>query len=68
MVWKLEGATIPFPTGCSGQSLDPTIMGMDAYKIAIGIMLVARASGRTGRFYAHAPRGSGCGVDYLQLN
>ena len=67
IVWRLENASTPFPAGCTSLSVTAATMGMDAYKIAIATMTVARVSGRAVRFFAHAPRDGGCGVDYVEL-
>jgi tetrahydromethanopterin S-methyltransferase subunit C len=67
-IWGLADATIPFPSGCAYLDLSPATMGMDAYKIAIATLLVARTTNRAVRFVAHGPRDGGCGVDYVQLN
>jgi tetrahydromethanopterin S-methyltransferase subunit C len=67
-IWGLADATVPFPSGCTSLDLSPATMGMDAYKIAIATLLVARTTNRAVRFYAHGPRDGGCGVDYVQLN
>jgi hypothetical protein len=42
-------------------------MGMDAYKMAVATLTAARLSGAKVRFFAHAERDNGCGVDYVQL-
>lgn len=68
IVWALNEATVPIPADCTRLSLTPVTMGMDAYKIAVATLLVARTTNRAVRFYAHAPRDGGCGVDYVQLN
>ena len=67
IVWSIADATIPFANGCAQLRLSPETMGMDSYKIAITIMLTAKVSKTRVRFYAHAPRDGGCGVDYIQL-
>jgi hypothetical protein len=67
IVWQLENASTPFPAGCTYLNVTSATMGLDAYKIAIATMTVARVSGRSVRFYAHAPRDGGCGVDYVEL-
>jgi len=67
-VWGLNEATVPFPAGCPYIYLTAATMGMDAYKIAVATLLVAKTTGRAVRFYAHAARDGGCGVDYVQLN
>jgi hypothetical protein len=41
-------------------------LGADTYKIAIAMMMMANASGTKVRFYAHAERDGGCGVDYVE--
>jgi hypothetical protein len=67
IVWCLDDAATPFPAGCPTIGLTAATMGMDSYKIAIATMLAARTSGRHVRFYAHAPRDTGCGVDYVEM-
>jgi hypothetical protein len=67
VVWRLDDATTPFPTGCTSIQLTPTTMGMDSYKIAVATMLAARTSGRRVRFFSHAPRDTGCGVDFVEM-
>jgi hypothetical protein len=67
-VWSLGGnSTVSFPQGCTSLLLTPGTMGMDAYKIAAATLLAAKVSGKRVRFFAHAPRDDGCGVDYVQL-
>ena len=68
IVWSLEEATVPFPADCPRIELTPETMGIDAYKMAMATLLVARVSRRAVRFYAHATWDGGCGVDYVQLN
>jgi hypothetical protein len=68
VIWGLVDSTIPFPAGCSQIRMTPTTMGVDSYKAAIAVMTAARLSNRPMRFYAHADRDGGCGVDYFQLN
>jgi hypothetical protein len=68
IVWGLNEATVPFPADCPRLYLTAATMGMDAYKIAVATLLVAKTTNRAVRFYAHAPRDGGCGVDYVQLN
>lgn len=68
IVWGLQDATVAFPADCPRIHLTAATMGMDAYKIAVATLLVARTTSRSVRFYAHASRDGGCGVDYVQLN
>jgi len=68
LVWGMTSPSIQFPSGCQSLTLTPATMGMDAYKIAVSTLLLARVTGRPVRFYAHASRDTGCGVDYIQLN
>lgn len=68
IVWSLQEAQLPLPAGCPYIKLTAATMGMDAYKIAVATLLMAKATGRAVRFYAHAARDGGCGVDYVQLN
>lgn len=42
-------------------------MGIDAYKLALGQLTTALAMRKRVRFYAHADRDGGCGVDYFEL-
>jgi hypothetical protein len=67
LVWSLTNPTVPFPAGCSSLVLTPGTMGWDSYKIAIATMTAARLSGNRIRFYAHAERDGGCGVDYVEM-
>jgi hypothetical protein len=67
LVSRLENASIGFPAGCTGLWLSPGTMGMDSYKIAAATLIAARVSNRSVRFFAHAPRDNGCGVDYVEL-
>lgn len=67
IVWGLQNATIPFPVGCTSIRLTPATMSMDSFKLAVGVMLTAQATNRKVKFYAHADRDGGCGVDYVEL-
>jgi len=67
IVWAIGDITVPFPQGCTNIVLSPTTMGIDAYKIAVATLTIGKIANRRIRFYAHAPRDSGCGVDYLQF-
>jgi hypothetical protein len=42
-------------------------MGIEAYKMAFATMTAAKIAGSRVRFYAHADRDGGCGVDYVEL-
>ena len=66
-VWALDDATVAFPAGCANLMLNPATMGLDAYKLAAAALIAAKVSGMRVRFYAHAPRDGGCGVDYVEL-
>jgi hypothetical protein len=66
-IWLSPGATTPMPTGCTQLVMSSATVGMDSYKIAIALMTTARVSGKKIRFYAHAERDGGCGVDYFEL-
>ena len=67
LVWQLEDASLGFPSGCTNLVVSAGTMGLDAYKMAVATMTVARATNRRVRFFAHAPRDGGCGVDYVEL-
>ena len=67
VIWSLDNTTTSFPAPCTSISITPATMGMDTYKISIAYLLTAKASGRRVRLYAHAPRGSGCEADYVEL-
>jgi hypothetical protein len=67
IVWGLTSPSIPFPAGCNSLFLTATTMGMDAFKTAVGILTAAQLAGKPVRFWAHAERDGGCGVDYVQL-
>jgi hypothetical protein len=66
-VWNLSSATMSFPVGCVAIILTPETMGMESYKMAFTLLTTAKLSGTRVRFYAHADRDGGCGVDYMQL-
>lgn len=68
IVWGLNEPTVPIPADCPSLYLTAATMGMDSYKIAVATLLVAKTTNRAVRFYAHAARDGGCGVDYVQLN
>ncbi len=63
---NLLNATYGMPAGCTFLMLTPATMGMDTYKIAAATLLMAKATNRAVRFYAHSERDGGCGVDYIQ--
>ena len=67
IVWVLTDASTPFPAGCTAITLTSATMGLDTYKMSVAILTVAKATNRRVRFYAHAARDQGCGVDYVQL-
>ncbi len=67
IVWQLEDASLGFPSGCTNLVLSAGTMGLDTYKMAIATMTVARATTRRVRFFAHAPRDGGCGVDCVEM-
>lgn len=64
-VWSISDVTIPFPSGCSSIALVASTMGMDAYKLAVNTVLLAKVTNRRVRFHSHV--NSGCQVDYVQL-
>jgi hypothetical protein len=66
-VFFLKDATVAFPSGCyGGVVLSPATMGIETYRIALSILITAKATNTAVRFYAHAERDGGCGVDYVQ--
>jgi hypothetical protein len=67
IVWQLTSPTIAFPAGCTALYLSSSTMGIENFKAAIAILTAANIAGRAVRFYAHAERDGGCGVDYVQL-
>jgi hypothetical protein len=67
IIWSMTDLSTPLPAGCTLLILSPATMGMDAYKVAISAVMLAKATGKRVRFYAHAPRDSGCGVDYVEV-
>ncbi|KPF68949.1 hypothetical protein IP84_07030 [beta proteobacterium AAP99] len=66
-VWRLDSASIGFPTGCGRLIITPGTMGTEGFKLAAATLLLAASTGRVVRFYAHAERDDGCGVDYVEL-
>jgi hypothetical protein len=67
LVWTISESTAPFPAGCTSLTLSPATMGMDTYKIAVATLITAKTANRRVRFFAHAPRDGGCGVDYVEM-
>jgi hypothetical protein len=67
IVWSLKEATVTFPSACTYLILTSSTMGLDSYKLAISVLTAAKITGTPVRFYAHAERDGGCGVDYVQL-
>ena len=67
LVWSLGSASVPFPAGCAYLIVSRATMGADPFKIAVATMITAKVTGKSVRFYAHADRDGGCGVDYVQL-
>jgi hypothetical protein len=67
IVWSLADATIAMDSGCQYLVLTQATLGPEGYKVAMATLLAAKLSNRRVRFYAHAPRDGGCGVDYVQL-
>lgn len=66
-VWSLSNVQLGFPSACSYLILDSATMGMDTYKIALAMMMQARATNTRVRFYAHTSLNGGCGIDYVEL-
>lgn len=66
-VWRINNATQPFPAGCTSIVLSPTTMGVNSWKMAMATLLAARTSSRPVRFFSHAERDGGCGVDYVEM-
>jgi len=66
-VWSLSNSTVNFPAGCSALVLTQGTLGADTYKAAIATLTAAKAAGMRVRFYAHAERDGGCGIDYFEL-
>jgi hypothetical protein len=67
IVWVLEQADVPFPTGCPYIRLTTATMGLESFKIAVAQLTMAKAAGRKVKFYAHVTRDGGCGIDYVQV-
>jgi hypothetical protein len=66
-IWLLKNPTINFPQGCSTLYIMPGTQGASSYKDALAILLTAVSLNKPVRFYSHAERDGGCGVDYLQI-
>ena len=64
---SLANPTTTFPGDCSTIFLTSNTMGTEMFRAAIATIIAARVSGMRVRFYAHAPRDGGCGVDYVEL-
>ena len=67
VVWRLESASLGMPSGCTRLFVSAATMGAEGYKFAMATMTAARVLNRAVRFYAHAERDGGCGVDYVEL-
>jgi hypothetical protein len=65
-VWSVDNALVQFPAGCTALILTPATLGVDTYRAAIAILTAAKLTNTRVRFYAHAERDGGCGVDYIQ--
>jgi hypothetical protein len=66
-IWSLANPTINFPTGCTSILISRSTVG-DDYKVMLSVILTAKSLGKPVRFYAHAERDGGCGVDYVHLD
>ena len=67
VVGSLINATINMPTGCTQLILSAATLTMDGYKIALSQITAASLTRKRVRFYAHAVRDGGCGIDYVQI-
>lgn len=67
-IWSLANATVNFPTGCTSILISRTTVGEQDYKVMLSIILTAKSLGKPVRFYGHAERDGGCGMDYIQLD
>jgi hypothetical protein len=65
-VWALESPQIQMRAGCSYLVLKSDYMGLESFKIAVGILTSARLANRAVQFYSHFD-GGGCLVDYVRL-
>ena len=68
VVWSIKGASIAMPSGCSNITLTLNTLGADTYKMALATLHMAKLTNQPVRFYAHASRDAGCGVDMIQLS
>jgi hypothetical protein len=66
-IWGLQNPTVSIPQGCSALYITTNTLGASSYKDALAVLLTATSLNKPVRFYAHAERDSGCGVDYLQI-
>jgi hypothetical protein len=66
-IFNLTNRTTAFPAGCSYITISSATVGPDAYKMALATMLTAKSTGKKMRFYSHAVRDGGCGVDYFEI-
>jgi hypothetical protein len=67
IVWQLSSATTGFPAGCPVLYMFSSTMGIEGFKAAYSLIVSANLAGRPLRFFAHAERDGGCGIDYVQL-
>lgn len=68
VVWSLKGASTAMPSGCSNITLTLRTLEADTYKMALATLQIAKLTNQPVRFYAHASRDAGCGVDMIQLS
>jgi hypothetical protein len=66
-IFNLTNRTTAFPAGCSYITISSATVGADAYKMVLASMLIAKSTGKKMRFFAHAARDGGCGVDYFEM-
>jgi hypothetical protein len=67
VIWSLKDATISFPGSCNYLLLTPATMGLETYKIALSILITAKATNAPVRFFATVDRDGGCGIDFVQM-
>lgn len=67
IIWALGSPGPSFPAGCSSLVVSAATLTMEGYKVALSMLAAAQLANRRIRFYAHADRDGGCGIDYLQF-
>ena len=67
IIHSLINPTVNFPAGCPYLIISPATIGVAEHRMVYATLLTATAMQRRVRFFSHADRDGGCGVDYVSL-